>query len=612
MKKWIWIIGALALNTANAQTGTGEVTGVKSGIQEVHLQARIDLMEPTSTLNPVIQSTGIYHEDGEGKIGRPSKIPAAENYVEDGAGKAQFKTEAETPVIFNSFNGYNDYQFTPPDNSIGVSTNGFVMSAMNCNYRIFNDSGKLLKFSSFYDLFKKQFPTIKGAIYDPRILFDAESERFIVVALYQHLADSSRILVMFSQTEDPTGDWNLYSIPGNIGNKGVWTDYPSIAVSKNELFITGNLFNNSNAYKEPVVIQINKEDGLSGNSLHYQTWTSITDASGSFAFSLVPAGGGMNENPGPGIYLVSTIMQAGNRINLYQITGDMDDEEAKLTRYSVQLPFTYYSPTISAQKGSTTEYLNSGDCRMKQAFILNNVIHFVFATQNSTNFNAIVYGRLDVNTKQLDYKIFGQDQVNYTYPGLASLAQSPDDKSVIIVFERAASTLYPELGIVYCDDDMTFSQSVVVQKGISMVNITSDRIERWGDYTGIARNINSTNIYVSGCYGQGGTWTTRIANVGLASIQAGVETVQDQDDNAMVYPNPMQDVFSVSFKLRKSGPLNISLYDMQGRQVEILYNSFEPSGEKKFTFNPAQLSKGMYLLKATSGGKELFSRKLVR
>ena len=44
-----------------------------------------------------------------------------------------------------------------------------------------------------------------------------------------------------SQTNDPAGLWNLYALPGNPKDNDRWTDYPMIALTEGELFLTGNL-----------------------------------------------------------------------------------------------------------------------------------------------------------------------------------------------------------------------------------------------------------------------------------------------------------------------------------------------------------------------------------
>ena len=43
-------------------------------------------------------------------------------------------------------------------------------------------------------------------------------------------AASSGIAVAVSQTSDPQGTWNYYSV--TVGNQGVWVDFPTLGFNK--------------------------------------------------------------------------------------------------------------------------------------------------------------------------------------------------------------------------------------------------------------------------------------------------------------------------------------------------------------------------------------------
>lgn len=594
----------------NAQSDSG-FTAQSSGIKTAPKVATLDLMNVQSDYRPMMITTGIYHDEEGVRVEKPADYKGPENYIEDHSDNGKFKQSAETPTIFRSFNGYNDYQYTPPDNSIAISNDGYVISAMNCNYRIFKPDGTLVKYSSFYDLFKTQYPGLSGPLFDPRVIYDPVADRFIIVTLYQHLADSSKIMVMFSKTSNPADGWNLYALKGDVLNKSEWTDYPNIGISDRELFITGNLFDNSQNYREPMVLQINKDDGYTGNALNYQTWSGIKDASAGYAFTLVPVSNGVSGTYGSAMYFVSNLMSGGNKVNLYQLTGPMGTPNLQMTRTSVTIPFSYYSNYTSTQKGST-DYLNAGDCRIKQAFMMDGVIHYVFAMANENNYGAVAYCRLNTITKGVEYRVLGENLFNYSYPSIASMSTDDKGQSAMICFERAGSGIYPDVDIAYCDDNMNISNSVVIQNGASAVNITSDHSERWGDYSTIARRFNTKDCIMAGCYGVSGKWNTRIAEVGLASNGTAVQTPTEDNAEVNVFPNPVVDYFSVSFNLKKDAGVNVSLYDMQGRMVQTLYNGHTNAGKQIFSFNQAALAPGIYMLEVTADGQPLLSKKLIQ
>ena len=89
-----------------------------------------------------------------------------------------------------------------------------------------------------FTAFSSQFPGTTR--FDPKTLYDPIEDRFILVFLIDNFSNSSLIVVGFSTTNDPSDPWNLYALPGNPFNDTTWTDYPAIAVTKDELFTTGN------------------------------------------------------------------------------------------------------------------------------------------------------------------------------------------------------------------------------------------------------------------------------------------------------------------------------------------------------------------------------------
>jgi hypothetical protein len=567
----------------------------------------------------VLQHIGIYHENEGGETAPPD--PESIVYPTNvhmahivGEGGTENKSGIEPPVVFRDFAGYNDNQYTPPDNSVAVSDDGIIVSAMNSNLRIYKPTGQITKLASFHDLFLSLYPSQKQAYFDPRVIYDSESGHFIVVVLVGNLADSSRIMILFSKTTNPLDGWNSYALSGNVLNKNQWTDYPNVAISDKELFISGNLFTNSQAFQEPFILQIGLQEGYDAATLQYRKWGNLRHSNGEAAFTIVPVPNGLSGNYTPGMNFVANQLGGGKLVTLFQLNGDRNSSGLSMTSTTLTYSgFTYYSPSYSPQKGNT-DYLNAGDCRIKQAFYLNGIIHYVFAAQSSTNTGLIVYCRLNVQSKTLDSRFLSLAGSYLSYPGLASLAtiSNPTDKTVLIAYLRSSSLVYPEIDAITCDDAGNFSDAVVVEAGKSGVNILSDHIERWGDYIGVCRKYSTNSCLVTGAYGSGGSWQTRIDEIGLNSDKVGIEEQTANTSEGMdLYPNPVQDRFNLKFNLRQEGPLNISLYDMQGRIVDVLYNGVEMEGEKSFSFNKEGLATGVYTLRITADKDRVSTKKIV-
>lgn len=589
-------------------------TYTSSAIKTADLANTVDLTKVNTTFNPVLEHIGIYHEEENIPTAKFKKIDGpSPNYIAD-RNNGSLAKDATQPITFTSFQGYNDNNYTPPDNNIAIAPNGFILSAMNSNYRIFNEQGKLIKFSSYHDLLKTYMPNLKGVAFDPRVIYDPGAGKFIMVVLYGNVSDSSRVLIFFSKTDDPTAGWNFYTLSGNPFNSGEWTDYPNIGVSNDELFITGNLFNNAQNPTRPIIWQIDKNKGYAGDQIRFKTWTGLQNTVGGPAFTVVPAPFGQDGNVGPGMFFVSNDLYSGSSVKLFDLTGNMDDVSAKIMSYTIPYPnkYNYYSPQFSPQK-SSTRYLNAGDARIKQAFILGNTVHYVFASQNASTSNSdVVYVRLDVQSKKLDFRSFGQKGFQYSYPSLAASGDTLTNPSVMIGFLRAGSTIYPEIDAVTCDSAFNFSSSVTIKSGASAIGIQADNVQRWGDYTGTAREYDGSGKCIfAGAYGSAGGWNTLIAELAPNASAAAVAESTTDNISSNVYPNPVQDIYNVEFNLRKASMVTINLYDAQGRMLDVLYSDRAEEGAKRLTFNKAGLQPGIYLLQIRTDRRDIMTKRIV-
>ncbi len=86
-----------------------------------------------------------------------------------------------------------------------------------------------------------------------------------------------------------------------------------------------------------------------------------------------------------------------------------------------------------------------------------------------------------------------------------------------------------------------------------------------------------------------------------AFINAGVSAVKEY--NAQVrsfslsqnYPNPFNPSTTVKFHLQQSGLVNLTVFDIMGREITTLINEYKTAGEHEVKFNASQLASGVYL-----------------
>jgi len=76
------------------------------------------------------------------------------------------------------------------------------------------------------------------------------------------------------------------------------------------------------------------------------------------------------------------------------------------------------------------------------------------------------------------------------------------------------------------------------------------------------------------------------------------------------YPNPFNPKTVIAYELEDVRELSVSIVDVHGRQVTELYSGLQAPGFHKFTWQPKDISAGIYFCHLTSGGNTI-TRKLV-
>ena len=90
-----------------------------------------------------------------------------------------------------------------------------------------------------------------------------------------------------------------------------------------------------------------------------------------------------------------------------------------------------------------------------------------------------------------------------------------------------------------------------------------------------------------------------------ASLTVGVtENSQDIPTNYSLsqnYPNPFNPVTAIDFDLPEAGNVKLVVYDISGKEVNVMQNGILPAGKHKMYFNAGRLASGVYFYKLESG-----------
>lgn len=77
------------------------------------------------------------------------------------------------------------------------------------------------------------------------------------------------------------------------------------------------------------------------------------------------------------------------------------------------------------------------------------------------------------------------------------------------------------------------------------------------------------------------------------------------------YPNPFNPSTTIRYTIPKAGRVNLSIFDLQGRQVQILVNQYQSSGNHSVSFNGSGFTSGEYFYKLETEGHTQINKMLL-
>lgn len=144
-----------------------------------------------------------------------------------------------SPVPSSSFLALDDNnRVIPPDTHGAVGLN-HLMVTLNTQVRIQQRDGTPILTTSLAGFWGAAGGS--SGVFDPRVLYEPYSGRWIVVACDDKQVSSSALLVGASQTSDPTGNWNLYRVDADPADL-LWADFPSLGFNKDWVVVQVNMF----------------------------------------------------------------------------------------------------------------------------------------------------------------------------------------------------------------------------------------------------------------------------------------------------------------------------------------------------------------------------------
>ncbi len=518
------------------------------------------------------------------------------------------KRAALPPMVISGFSGATN-SGTPNDNNMAFNNDSFVISVLNTNIRVYNKEGKFKKnwTLEFFPRDAKNTRPAQGVnslnrSYDPKIVFDPIANKFILIYLEGDGSNDTRIIVAFTKTASPLDGWNVYQLNGNPFGGTFWTDYPMIAINKEDLFITVNILKDNtdwrSGFTQSVIWQIPKNKGYAADSLPYNLWSNIT-FNNKAIWNICPVQEAFVPET-KGLFLLS--VRPGDAINdtvfLHHITDNWSSGNAQISYKVLKNNKQYGLPPASPQKQAGF-MLQTNDARVLGAYYSNGTIQYVQTSRNTINgrssiFHGVIEGT-HLSSPAIKGNIISSDSLDFAYPTIAYAGAKSYGFQSLITFSHNGSTIFPGTSIIYHDAQGNYSDLVRVKSGLGYINsFIPDSFERWGDYTCIQRSYtNDKEYWLSGSFGQANnTVSTWVSKINIDDPKTSVSN-NKISDNQLAYPNPVIDMITLPFTVVENELIDINIIDANGKNV-LHIQQYETTGNKKAFINLSNFAVGIY------------------
>ena len=577
---------------------------------------KVNMMEMANGFNAELQQVSAPPPSGTSYRSAltEQKKKSASLYPKQDAQQIDNRSTLEQPTIERSLKGNNGTGGRPLDNNFAVNNEGQLVMLVNSSIEIKSSVGILQVGMTLED-----FATRLGSsafMFDPKINFDPIADRYIMTWLGGNNPSSSIIVFAFSETNDATGDWNVYGFTGNPNNNDTWSDYPMITYTNEECFLTLNSILDGVAWQigftKTIIYQFDKGQGFAGEELDITLWQDVA-YDGKFVRNVCPVKPA-TEVAGDEVFFLSNrnFDITNDSIFLINISGKQD--VAELTVDVLKSDLNYGVPPDGEQEEG---FLATNDARVLDGYLLDNRIEFVGNSINHDNGRASVFHGTVQNVftaPSLTANFISNDVEDYGYPSIAYTGIEEEDLDGIILFSHTAVDRASGHSAVYFNGLDEYSDPLTLREGNSFIDMIEDSdIERWGDYSANQRDfINPGMVWTASSFGnsvnRNATWLTQMARPGMS---VSTQDVRHQVEIA-AFPNPTNNDLKITFDINDVNNLLLQIVDLSGRTVKVIHNDKpKRQGTLEFSMSTTPLAQGIYFLQIIADGQSIGNEKIV-
>src|SRR5438309_3810316 len=528
-------VTALLAHAGEPQSGIAGVAGRKATVNFTSL-ARQEARAPLAPRTPKV-----VHSPMPGPKEPADRVSPARDRS-TAAAPAEAGPAPLSPAPASSFLALADDNTAIPPDTQGAVGPAHLMTVLNTQVRIQNRTGVVLSTVSL-DFFWASVGS--PSAFDPRIRYDPYGGRWIFAASANGGSTASAVLIGVSQTSDPTGLWNLFSVDADASN-ATWADFPSVGFNKDWIVVNMNMFTVANSSFVRSNVWVFTKASLYNNPAPSAPFRLFSDANSS---TLVPA---LTYDAALAtLYLVDVFNSSTATLRIGTITGAVGAE--------TYTPGASFPTATSANAWAVTgpdapqlgpaPLIETGDrrlqsCSYRNAFLW--CVHHIFLPATNPTRTAVQWWQLTTGgaIQQRGRIDDASGATFYAYPSLAVNASS----DVLIGYSRFSASQYASANYSFrlsCNAANTLQSDTVLKAGEGpyyKIGMTSQK-NRWGDYSSsVVDPANDIDMWTIQEYaatpagtganngnGRWGTWWGRVAAQSAQPADLGIAVTGSPD-----------------------------------------------------------------------------------
>lgn len=505
----------LSARAAGEQTIQGSlVMATDTAVVSFDEVARLEALNPLTPTEPARTNPPKPIPDD---LPMPAVAPKTDAPTKSATSGVQTEPLGPSPAPATTFQALTDNNTSLPPDTHGAVGPNHVMTVLNTQYRIQTRSGQTISTvgdDSFWASLSNP------SAFDPKVLYDPYNSRWMLTAVSNSRSAASSVLIGVSQTNDPTGNWNLFRVDADAADL-VWADYPSLGFNKDWIVVQVNMFTNSaNGFSRTQVYAFNKA-GLYSNAFGATQFSDST-IGGTQAPAIT------YDNTLSTMYLVSRWNSGSGALRLFTITGPVGSEVFTSTNVFPTSPEGWgngASGDFAPQLG-TPARIATNDSRIQNVVYRNGSLwcaHTAFLPFPGTVLRSSVQWWQFDAAGNIQQRGRIDDTTGGNFFAFPTIAVNKFN-DVLVGYSRFSATQYASANYSFraaSDAPNTLRDDAMLKAGeASYFKTFGGTSNRWGDYSStVVDPVNDTDLWTiqqyatqpSGGFDRWATWWGHIA-----------------------------------------------------------------------------------------------------